>query len=183
MCPRLLSWPQHCRRKWRWKRPSRAPSRQRTERWSRSWQPESPMGTLPNSMARQVGHQRSTNHYSLWSLTSKRVKKPLSQIQKVIDKRMKEHFPPHKLLNSVPTRCRNVEENLERAWYSKVNRGCSGVFITIRTWPTTEYTVGLYWIHRECCLGRPSPRHFISTHACLHQLWKIVVLFGVKLPG
>lgn len=50
MCPRLLSWPRPCRRRWRWKKPSRELSRERTARWSRSsplWLPERESHVVP----------------------------------------------------------------------------------------------------------------------------------------
>lgn len=72
-----------------------------------------------------------------------------------------------KLLNPLPTRCRNVEmftENSRRPWYFKINCGLSGVFLTRTTWPAAEYTVGLLSIQGGCCLCSPSFCHFINTH-------------------
>lgn len=71
---RLLSWPRPSRQTWRWRRPSRVPSRERTVKWFRLsplWPPEVPSGstqprTLLYGMAWQVSmeQRRSTIAYS-----------------------------------------------------------------------------------------------------------------------
>lgn len=89
-------------------------------------------------------------------------------------------------LQAAPTRCHFVEmftENLKRPWYSKINCGLSGVFI-ISGGPSLPRNT-LF----DCCLSREGAAfadHHPATPSaqdCLHQLGKIMELFGVELLG
>lgn len=145
-------------------------------RLSPQWPPESPFWFNPN--------QNSALQHGLMSVNKtsevkKRLKsdKPTSSTSFNKCRRFTDETKEVFFCFSLQT------AQLKRARFSKINRGPSGVFITRKAWPTTKYTQGLLCVEGGCCLCRPSPCHFISTNACLQQLWKIVELFGHKLLG
>lgn len=97
--PRRRSWPRPCRRTWRWRRPSKEPSRQRTGRYRSSPPPlpESPVQpspaqprTPPCSMAKQerTERQRSRDRVQTMKSTPQSHRYDfffLKQMQEVID--------------------------------------------------------------------------------------------------
>lgn len=83
-----------------------------------------------------------------------------------------------KLLKSLPTRCCNVEMftgNLKRPHCSKINCGPSGVFLSRRTCPAVEYTLGSLSVQAGRCFMQ-------TVNLPLHQHKTFVYIsFGKQL--
>lgn len=138
--------------------------------------------TVLRSMARGDSVEQNAN-----SLTSSRVRKAFMTInwRSLMKYREAAFFSscvfPCNLLTSLPTRCRNVEmftENLKKTMILQNQLWSFWCFHHQKGPGPPQNTQGLVSIQGGCCLCWPSSCHFISTHACLHQLWKIVELFG-----
>lgn len=81
------------------------------------------------------------------------------------------------------SQCGNVHRELERDYDTPKSTVVVLVFSSPEGPGPPQNTQGLVSVQGGCCLCRPSSCHFISTHACLHRLWKIVELSGVKTLG